>query len=107
MSVNVNGLHFVPATLLRRLFSRMNFSAILTLPQIRVVVEPVKYRRQIANNAFQIQFGAINEVIALGAVPLDAIHRAFRTRRFDHQSDAPCGTLWGMANETPRPEGAV
>src|SRR5215470_3890235 len=98
MSVNVSGLHIGPAALLQRLLPGMNLSAVPALPQLHVAVEPLEHRRQITNDAFQIQFSSVNEVIAFGAVPLDTIHCTFRTRRFDHQPDAPRGTLRRMAN---------
>src|SRR5215472_15211783 len=77
VSVNINCLHTVPATLLRRLLSGMNFSAVSALPQVRVAVEPLEHRRQVANDAFQVQLGSMNKVMAFGAIPFDTVHGAF------------------------------
>jgi hypothetical protein len=96
--VNVDRLHYVPANLFRLRLSRMHFSAIAALPQFRVLVEPFKHRRQIAHDTFQIQFRAMHQMIAFWAVPLDSVHGALGTRRFDYQADASRGALRRMAH---------
>src|SRR5579863_3338713 len=111
MSMNVEGLHVAPGLhlgiLFRRRLPRMKFAALLAFSQIGVSVEKLEHGRQIADDTFQIDFRSKDKMMALRAVPFDAVHSAFRSRRFDHQSDASrdrCGewrTCLGSRNISP------
>jgi hypothetical protein len=61
----------------------MNRAAMLALSQIFVAIEFFKQRRQIANNALQLYFGAMHQLMALGAVPFETVHCALWTRHLD------------------------
>src|SRR5438094_645452 len=57
-------------------------------PFIRVKL--LEERRKVAHDALQLYLDAVEEVVALLAVPLEAVFDALRTRALDHQAHAAC-----------------
>src|SRR6266536_3732519 len=70
------------------MFARMYRTAVFALAQALVAVEPFEERRQIAHNAVELHFRAMQQLMTILAVPLEPIHRALGARHFDNHADA-------------------
>src|ERR1700691_6147338 len=65
----------------------MNRAAMLTFAPALVRVELCKKRRQILHDALQLHFRAIDQLVAVRAVPFEGIQRALRAGYFNHHPD--------------------
>src|SRR5579862_6444255 len=88
MIMNVNDWHAS--------FARMNRAAMLALAAAFIAVEFFEYRRKVFHNALQLHFGAIHQLVAIRAIPLECVERALGTRNLDDYPDRLSGTLWRM-----------
>ena len=62
-----------------------------------IAVEALEERRQVVHDADQLHLGAMHQVVALQAVPLEGVLLALGSLRLDHQPDASGhGTLRGV-----------
>src|SRR5258708_6176057 len=50
-------------------------------------IELIKQRRQICDDTCQLRFRAINQLVAVRAIPLEGVQRAFWARHFDDDPD--------------------
>src|SRR5438309_3772731 len=82
----------------RSVFAWMNCAALSASAQRLVRVKPLEERRKIAHDALQLHLDAVQEMVALLAIPLEPVHDALRPGALDHQADAaPFGALRRMA----------
>jgi hypothetical protein len=65
MIMDVDNLHV--------LFAGMNGAAMLTSTATLVAIELFKHRRQILDDTLQLDFRAINQLMAVRAVPLEGV----------------------------------
>src|SRR5216684_6763465 len=65
----------------------MHRAAMLAFAPALVRIELFKQRWQIFDDAFQLHFRAIDQLMAVRAIPLEGVQRAFRARHFDDDSD--------------------
>src|SRR6267378_5872761 len=78
--------------------ARMDGAALSAGAQRVARIKALEERRQVAHDALQLHFHAVQEVVALLAVPLEAVFDAFGPRALDHQANAArFGTLRRMA----------
>lgn len=75
----------------------MNRTAVLAFSPALPRIELFKQRRQIFDDALQLHFSAIDQLMAVGTVPFKSVQRAFGARHFNHYSDCVSGPLWRMA----------
>src|SRR5260370_681368 len=66
----------------------MNRATMLALAKTFVAVESLKQGRQIANNALQLHFRAMHQLMTILAIPFESIHRTLWTRHLDDDADA-------------------
>src|ERR1019366_10660463 len=89
MVMNVDNLHAS--------FARVNRAAMLTLAPALVVIELLEQRRQILNNAFQLYFRAIDQLVAVRAVPFEGVQNALGAWHFHDHTDGFSRPLRRMA----------
>src|ERR1700751_3755131 len=65
----------------------MNRAAMLALAEALVAIELLEQWRKIPHDAFQLDLGAMQQLVAVLAVPLEPIQRPFRPWHFDHNTD--------------------
>ena len=81
MIVDVDDWHFY-------VFAGMNRATVFALAQILVAVELLKQRRQVAHNALQFYFRAMQQLMTVLAIPFESIQRALGARHLHHHADA-------------------
>ena len=60
-------------------------------------IERREQRRQIIDNALELHFDAMHELVAMAAIPFESIDRTWRALSFDHKARAArLRTLWRM-----------
>ena len=74
----------------RSAFAWMNCAALPAGAEPLVRIKPLEERREIAHDALQLYLDAVEEVVALLAVPLEAVPHALRPGALDHQAHAAC-----------------
>ncbi len=72
----------------RSVFAWMNCAALSARAQRLVRVKPLEERRKIAHDALQLNLDAVEEMVALLAIPLEPVFDALRPGALDHQTDA-------------------
>jgi hypothetical protein len=65
----------------------VNRAAVWADTQFFVAVKVLEKRRQVLNDAFQKNFGAINKMVALFAIPLEAVFLTISSWHFNDQAD--------------------
>src|SRR5271155_1327660 len=80
------------------LFAGMYRAALLALTPALVRIELFEKRRQILDDALQLHFRAIDQLMAVRTVPLKSIERALGAGHFNDHSDRVSRPLWGMAH---------
>src|SRR5258708_26944507 len=68
-------------------------AAMLAFAPALVRIELFKQWRQVFDDAFQLHFRAIDQLVAVRAIPLERVQRAFWARHFDDDSD---GVRWPL-----------
>jgi hypothetical protein len=66
--------------------SRMNGAAMRARSLFQGLVERRKERREIVHNAGKLHFRAVDQPVAVFAVPLKAVHHTGRSPTLDHQT---------------------
>src|ERR1700728_625259 len=101
MIVNIDRLHIadlhINDFLYRGLafsFAGMNRTAVLAFSPALARIELFKQRWQIFDDALQLHFRAIDQLVTVRAVPFKGIQRAFGARHFNYYSDGVSGALW-------------
>src|SRR5258708_12770193 len=65
----------------------MKRAAVFTFAQTLAAVELLEQRRQITHDALQLHFGTVHQLMAVLAVPLEAVEIAFWTRHLNDHTD--------------------
>src|SRR6266851_2394214 len=68
-------------------------AAMLAFAPALVRIELFKQRRQVFDDAFQLHFRAIDQLMAVRAIPLEGVQRAFWARHFDDDAN---GIRWPL-----------
>src|SRR5216684_8094484 len=68
-------------------------AAMLAFAPALVRIELFEQGRQVFDDAFQLHFRAINQLMAVRAIPLEGVQRAFRARHFDDDAN---GVRWPL-----------
>jgi len=79
-------------------FARVDGPTMLALAQFLVAIELFKERRQVPHNALQSHLRPVDEVMALGAIPLKCIQGAFWARHLNNDAQAACLPLRRMTH---------
>src|SRR6266513_1834469 len=70
----------------RSVFAWMNCAALSARAQRLVRVKPLEERRKIAHDALQLNLDAVEEMVALLAIPLEPVFDPLRPGALDHQA---------------------
>src|SRR5258706_10759090 len=66
----------------------MDGAALCASAQILARMEPLEERREVFYDALQLHLHAVQEVVALLAIPFESVFDALGAGAFDHQADA-------------------
>src|SRR6202035_5593837 len=79
-------------------FAGMKRTTVFALPQALVAIELLKQWRQIAHDALQFHFPAVQQLMTILAVPLETIQSALGAWHFHDHADAARLPLGGMSH---------
>src|SRR5882672_9251478 len=78
----------------RSAFTWMNCAALAAGAEPFIRVKPLEERRKVAHDALQLDLDAVEKMVALLAVPLEAVPDARGAGALDHQAQAAC--FWAL-----------
>src|SRR5258706_4289655 len=83
----------------------MDGAALCASAQLLARIEPLEQRREVFYDALQLHLHAVQEVVALPAIPFESVFDALGAGALDHQAGASRLPPLRRMTQVPRPEG--